>query len=104
MAAILKLRRKWPSARIKAIDCATYTHRLFGRFAEEFPEWPIYAHSSLRNLSRAADVRTLAQAELLYLPHPFYEPWIKEFIEQCAQFPNGVRHEYVETMTAALSP
>ena len=39
MAAILKLRRKWPSARIKAIDCATYTHRLFGRFAEEFPEY-----------------------------------------------------------------
>jgi len=102
LGAILKMNQRWPDARLKAIHCKTQGARLFRRLAEEFPQCLMHPNAPRRNLIRADAVGWLLEAELLYLPHPAYEPWIHEFIEQCAQFPNGVRDEYVETMTAAL--
>lgn len=38
----------------------------------------------------------------VYLPHPDIAPWVDEFIEECAQFPNGAHDDEVDAMSQAL--
>ena len=45
----------------------------------------------------------LIEAGNVYLPHPAYAPWVHEFIEECATFPNGRNDDWVDAMTQALA-
>jgi predicted phage terminase large subunit-like protein len=38
----------------------------------------------------------------VYLPHPDYAPWVSDFIEECAAFPNRAHDDQVDAMTQAL--
>jgi phage terminase large subunit-like protein len=38
----------------------------------------------------------------VYLPHPQFMPWVTDFIEECAAFPNGAHDDQVDAMTQAL--
>ena len=40
-------------------------------------------------VARAAAVSPLVEAGNVYLPHPQVYPWVNDFIEECATFPNG---------------
>jgi predicted phage terminase large subunit-like protein len=51
---------------------------------------------------RAAAVSPLIEASYVYLPHPDYAPWVGDFIEECAAFPNGAHDDQVDAMTQAL--
>jgi predicted phage terminase large subunit-like protein len=53
-------------------------------------------------IARAAAVSPLIEAGNVYLPHPLYAPWVTEFIEECAAFPNGAHDDQVDAMTQAL--
>ena len=37
-----------------------------------------------------------------YLPHPSIAPWVNDFIEECAAFPNGAHDDQVDAMSEAL--
>lgn len=47
-------------------------------------------------MSRAAAVSPEAEAGNWYLPHPGIAPWVTDFIEECASFPNGVHDDQVD--------
>jgi len=53
-------------------------------------------------VARAAAVSPLIEAGNVYLPHPQYAPWVNDFIEECAAFPNGAHDDQVDAMTQAL--
>jgi len=53
-------------------------------------------------VARAAAVSPLIEAGNVYLPHPQYAPWVYDFIEECAAFPNGRHDDQVDAMTQAL--
>ena len=53
-------------------------------------------------VARAAAVSPLIEAGNVYLPHPDYAPWVGDFIEECAAFPNGAHDDQVDAMTQAL--
>jgi predicted phage terminase large subunit-like protein len=53
-------------------------------------------------IARAAAVSPLIEAGNIYLPHPAYAPWVNDFIEECAAFPNGAHDDQVDAMTQAL--
>ena len=53
-------------------------------------------------VARAAAVSPLIEAGNVYLPHPQFMPWVKDFIEECAAFPNGAHDDQVDAMTQAL--
>ena len=53
-------------------------------------------------VARAAAVSPLIEAGNVYLPHPQYAPWVSDFIEECAAFPNGAHDDQVDAMTQAL--
>ena len=44
----------------------------------------------------------LIEAGNVYSPHPDFEPWVGDFIEECAVFPNGAHDDQVDAMTQAL--
>ena len=53
-------------------------------------------------VARAAAVCPLIEAGNVYLPHPDYAPWVGDFIEECAAFPNGAHDDHVDAITQAL--
>jgi predicted phage terminase large subunit-like protein len=53
-------------------------------------------------VARAAAVSPLIEAGNIYLPHPLWAPWVNDFIEECAAFPNGAHDDQVDAMTQAL--
>jgi predicted phage terminase large subunit-like protein len=53
-------------------------------------------------VARAMAVSPLIEAGNVYLPHPLYAPWVNDFIEECAAFPNGAHDDQVDAMTQAL--
>jgi predicted phage terminase large subunit-like protein len=42
------------------------------------------------------------EAGNVYLPHPALFPWVHEFIEECAGFPNAAHDDQVDAMSQAL--
>ena len=52
-------------------------------------------------MARAAAISPLIEAGNVYLPHPLYAPWVNDFIEECAAFPNGAHDDQVDAMTQA---
>src|SRR5258705_13421408 len=53
-------------------------------------------------IARAAAISPLIEAGNIYLPHPLYAPWVTDFIEECAAFPNGAHDDQVDAMTQAI--
>jgi len=64
----------------------------------------VYCRSTRKagRVARAAAVSPLIEAGNIYLPHPSWAPWVNDFIEECAAFPNGAHDDQVDAMTQAL--
>lgn len=52
---------------------------------------------------RAQAVAPYAEAGNIYLPHPSIAPWVHDFIEECAAFPNAAHDDDVDAMTQAIT-
>jgi len=99
--ALLSVTGKWPDASTKLIEdkangpavIAMLKHRVGGLIAVQ-PEGSKQA--------RASAVSPLIEAGNVYLPHPMIAPWVNEFIEQCAGFPNAAHDDLVDQMSQAL--
>jgi predicted phage terminase large subunit-like protein len=44
-------------------------------------------------IARAAAISPLIEAGNIYIPHPQMFPWVNDFIEECAAFPNGAHDD-----------
>jgi len=53
-------------------------------------------------IARAAGISPLIEAGNVYLPHPQMFPWVGDFLEECAAFPNGAHDDQVDAMTQVL--
>ena len=53
-------------------------------------------------VARAAGVSPLIESGCVFLPHPLFMPWVNDFIEECANFPNAAHDDQVDAMTQAL--
>ncbi len=54
-------------------------------------------------LARAYAVSPQIEAGNVYLPHPQVAPWVWDFIDECATFPNSANDDQVDAMTQALT-
>lgn len=52
--------------------------------------------------ARAHAVSPLVEAGNVFLPHPTIAPWVWDFVEECAAFPNSRYKDQVDAMTQAL--
>nr|WP_133309152.1 phage terminase large subunit [Aeribacillus pallidus] len=100
--AIKHLTDKWPNAKAKYIEdkangsavIQTLQHEISGIVPVE-PEGGKEA--------RANAVSPFVEAGNVYLPHPNICPWVNDFLEEAAAFPNGKHDDMVDAMTQALN-
>jgi predicted phage terminase large subunit-like protein len=52
--------------------------------------------------ARVHAVAAQIEAGNVYLPHPACFPWVYEFIEECAGFPNAAHDDQVDALSQAL--
>ncbi len=52
---------------------------------------------------RAVASAPYAQAGNLYLPNPTIAPWINDYVEEFAVFPNGSNDDQVDATTQAIN-
>ena len=99
--AVRNLSAKWPQARAKLIEdkangpavIATLKRNISGLI-------PIEPQGSKESRAWAASPEV--EAGNVYLPDPSIAPWVHDFVEECAAFPNGANDDQVDAMSQAL--
>jgi len=99
--AIRALSVKWPGMLAKLIEDKANGSAVIQMLARELPGL-LPVNPSGGKIARAAAVSPLIEAGNVYLPHPDYVPWVRDFIEECAAFPYGAHDDQVDAMTQAL--
>ena len=94
--------QKWPNATSKWIEEAANGAALISTLRSSIPGI-IAVRPQGSKLARAEAISPQVQAGNIYLPDPSIAPWINEYIEEWAMFPNGVHDDQVDTTTQAIS-
>src|ERR1700692_241860 len=99
--AVRAMTEKWPATMAVLIEDKANGSAVIQMLAHEIPGLlPVNPQGG--KIARAAAVSPLIEAGNIYLPHPEWAPWGKDFIEECVQFPNGDHDDQVDAMTQAL--
>jgi predicted phage terminase large subunit-like protein len=100
--AIVGMSAAWPSTIAKLIEekanGAAVIAQLRDRVSGLIPINPKDG-----KVQRAHAAAPLMKAGNVYLPHPSLAPWVLEFIESFAMFPNGLHDDDVDMLTQALN-
>jgi len=99
--AVRELSQKWPATYAKLIEDKANGSAVIQMLTNEIAGL-IPVNPEGGKVARAAAVSPLIEAGNVYLPHPLYAPWVTDFIEECAAFPNGAHDDQVDAMTPAL--
>jgi predicted phage terminase large subunit-like protein len=99
--AVREMTAKWPGTMAVLIEDKANGSAVIQMLAYEIPGLlPITPQGG--KVARAHAVSPLIEAGNVYLPHPDWQPWVRDFIEECVQFPNGAHDDQVDAMTQAL--
>ncbi|MEP7354201.1 MAG: phage terminase large subunit [Acidobacteriota bacterium] len=101
LAAIRQMSRDWSGCVAKLIEDKANGSAVIQMLQYEIPGI-IPVNPEGGKVARASAVSPLIEAGNVYLPHPQREPWVLDFIEECATFPNGAHDDQVDAMTQAL--
>jgi len=99
--AICTLTQKWPKTYAKLIEDKANGSAVIQMLTNEIPGI-IPVNPEGGKIARAAAISPFVEAGNVYLPHPAYAPWVTDFIEECAAFPNGAHDDQVDAMTQAI--
>jgi predicted phage terminase large subunit-like protein len=99
--AVRKLSAEWPHSVAKLIEDKANGSAVVQILAHEIAGIiPVTPEGG--KVARAAAVSPLIEAGNVYLPHPQIAPWVNDFVEECAAFPNGRHDDQVDAMTQVL--
>jgi predicted phage terminase large subunit-like protein len=99
--AVRDLSAKWPYCSAKLIEDKANGSAVIQMLSNEIPGiLPVNPEGG--KIARATAASPLIEAGNIYLPHPALMPWAEDFIEECAQFPNGAHDDQVDAMTQML--
>src|SRR4249920_10158 len=99
--AVRQLSAKWRGTVAKLIEDKANGSAVIQMLVHEIPGiLPVNPEGG--KIARAAAVSPRIEAGNVYLPHPACAPWVNDFIEECAAFPNGAHDDQVDAMTQAL--
>ncbi|MGA3028036.1 MAG: phage terminase large subunit [Bryobacteraceae bacterium] len=99
--AVRELSQRHPGSLAKLIEDKANGSAVIQMLQHELPGLlPVTPQGG--KVARAAAVSPLIEAGNVYLPHPQHAPWVDDFIEECAAFPNGAHDDQVDAMTQAL--
>lgn len=98
--AIRNLSKKWPRAKAKLIEDKANGPAVIATLKREIPGL-IPVNPEGGKVVRAQAVTPDIEAGNVFLPED--APWIHDFVEECAAFPNGKHDDQVDGMTQALN-
>lgn len=99
--AVRTLRDRWPAVSTWVVEKAANGEAVIDSLRSEMPglvgEPPVGSKEA-----RVSAISGLVESGSVYLPDPRREPWVSEWIEECAVFPNGAHDDQVDAMTQGL--
>jgi predicted phage terminase large subunit-like protein len=99
--AVRKLSELYPGSLAKLIEDKANGSAVIQMLQHDIPGiLPVNPEGG--KVARAMAVSPLIEAGNVYLPHPSIAPWVNDFTEECAAFPNGAHDDQVDAMTQAL--
>lgn len=99
--AIRQMSAKWPDTYAKIIEDKANGPAVIGLLQNEITGLIAYDPKTGKE-GRANAVAPQVESGNVYLPHPAVAPWVSDFIDECAAFPNGAHDDRVDQMTQAL--
>ena len=93
---------KHPKAKAKLVEDKANGTAVMDTLKHEIPGI-IAVEPQGGKIARAQAVTPDIEAGNVYLPDPTIAPWIGDFIEECAAFPNGANDDQVDAMSQALA-
>jgi predicted phage terminase large subunit-like protein len=100
--AIRNLSARYPSAYAKLIEDKANGTAVIQTLRNEIPGI-IAVNPDGGKVARAASASADAEAGNIYLPAPEIAPWVHDFVEECASFPNGANDDQVDAFTQAMN-
>jgi predicted phage terminase large subunit-like protein len=101
LKAIRDLIERWPIVTAHVIEKAANGEAVLASLRDEIGgligESPVGSKEA-----RVSAVSGLIEAGSVYLPDPRRHPWVSEFIEECASFPNALHDDMVDAMSQGL--
>jgi predicted phage terminase large subunit-like protein len=101
ISAIQAMTQKWPRAALKYIERKANGEAVYDMLQHRV-HGIVLVEPNGRKEERASASSPLVMAGNVYLPHPRIAPWVNEFIEQTANFPNAPHDDYVDMLSQAL--
>lgn len=103
MQTIQALSAKWPRVTAKLIEDTANGPAVIKLLKKEIPGLiPIPTRGESKT-SRAIAVTPLIESGNVWLPHPKWAPWLHDFLEELASFPNGTHDDQVDCLSQSLN-
>ena len=102
--AVLELSEQFPEAYAKYVESAANGPAVVEMLGDKLEGLILATPQELGGSKTARVIAVLPAiaAGNVFLPHPAIAPWVWDFIEQCAQFPNAAHDDDVDAMTLTL--
>ena len=100
--AIKAMSTKHPYARLKLIEDKANGTAIINMLKNELSGL-VAVEPQGGKIARATAVSPQIESGNVYLPHPHICPWVNEYIEQFATFPNGKHDDEVDSTSQALN-
>lgn len=102
MSAIENLSYKWPRARAKLIEDKANGPAVISMLRRKVSGLiPINPQGG--KVVRAQAISPDVEAGNVYIPHSSIAPWINDYVEEFASFPNGMNDDQVDSTSQALN-
>lgn len=98
LAAVRRLSARWPKAHVKLVEDKANGPAVIQSLRHEI-SGIIAVNPEGGKESRAAAASPQMESGNWYLPHPKLFPWVEEFLNECAAFPNGAHDDQVDALT-----
>ncbi len=102
LQSVLNLSARYPKAYVKLIEDKANGPAVIAMLKNKVPGL-IPVNPDGGKVARAAAASAEAEAGNIYLPSPELAPWVHDFVEECAAFPNGANDDQVDCFTQAIN-
>jgi predicted phage terminase large subunit-like protein len=102
LQAVKSFTKKWPQARLKLIENKANGPAIVSSLRHEVSGL-VEVNPVGGKLARASAISPQVESGNVYLPDPEFNPWVYDFIEECAAFPHAAHDDQVDAMSQALS-
>ena len=100
--AMRQMTAKWPQARLKLVEDKANGPSVIASMNKEIGGVVAYTPQGSK-LARAYAIQPFAEAGNFWLPSPRLAPWVSDFVNELASFPNSAHDDQVDAFTQGVT-